>query len=57
MPNVTKNLQTSHHLGSWISEAQIARMIAAGFTDAQIAFQLGVKPADVTRVLALPTPT
>ncbi len=55
--SLTKNQQTSHHLGGWMSDVQIAQMLAQGFTAAQIAFQLGVKPADVTRVLALPTPT
>jgi hypothetical protein len=57
MPNVTKNQQTSHHLGGCASDIEIALMLAQGLTPAQMAFRLGVLPADVVRVLALPTPT
>ena len=40
-----------------MSDIQIAQMLAKGYTAAQIAFQIGVLPADVARVLALPAPT
>lgn len=40
-----------------MSDITIAKMLAQGMTATQIAFQLGVLPADVARVLAMPTPT
>ena len=53
----TKNQQTSHHIGGIDSDITIARLIAAGYTNAQLALALGVKVEDVVRILALPTPT
>ena len=53
----TKNQQTSHHLGGIHSDITIARLIAAGYTNAQLALALGTTVEEVARILALPTPT
>jgi hypothetical protein len=54
---MTKDTQTSHYLGGWMPAARITAMLAEGYTVEQIAFQLGLRPADVARVLAMPAPT
>ena len=53
----TKDQQTSHALGGIHSDITIARLIAAGYTDAQLALALGTTVAEIVRVRALPTPT
>ena len=53
----SKDQQTSHQLGGVHSDITIARLIAAGYTNTQLALALGVKVEDVVRILALPTPT
>lgn len=52
--NYTRALMLSQRLGATIPAPMVEAAITAGQTDTQIAFLLGVKPADVTRIMALP---
>jgi len=56
MPH-SKDQQTSHALGGWIPPTEITRLIAAGYTSAQLARHFATTPQELARVLALATPT
>ena len=53
----SKNQQTAHQHGSTESDITVARLLLAGYTNAQLALALSLRPDDVARILALPTPT
>lgn len=53
----SKDQQTSHHAGGCNDDKTIARFLASAYTNAQLALALSLRPDELVRILALPTPT
>lgn len=56
MPH-SKDQQTGYLLGGWVPPTEVTRLIAAGYTAAQLAKHFATTPQELARVLAVPAPT